>query len=564
MRVCCWMHWKRAMIDLNPNHLATVERILTKHVPECEVRTFGSRATWTAKDYSDLDLAVVGEGPLDRRTLGQLKEAFEESSLPMRVDVLDWYAISESFREVIERDYVVLREGMLEAAVRTEQHTTILGDVTNVVMGQSPPGNTVSSEHGLALLNGPTEFGAHHPTPAQYTTDARKFAQPGDLLFCVRGSTTGRMNWADQEYAIGRGVAAIRHRHEPALQPFVRGVIEVELPELLTQATGSTFPNVSARQLAEIPYPSLDKSEQRAIAHILGTLDDKIELNRRMNETLEEMVRVLFKSWFVDFEPVRAKMEGRWQRGESLPGLPADLYDLFPDRLVDSELGEIPEGWEVKTLGEVAELNPLEPMKRGTLAPYLDMAALPTSGSSPEKAVLREFKSGTRFRNGDTLLARITPCLENGKTAFVQSLATGKVGWGSTEFIVMRAIPPVPAEYTYLLARDDGFREHAIQSMTGTSGRQRVQVDVLAPYPLPIPPTETWNEFSVLVRPAFAQIEFNRKESLALSAQRDTLLPRLVSGEVAIEASQNLKASIESSLKYQDRGGASWLWRPGW
>ena len=92
--------------------------------------------------------------------------------------------------------------------------------------------------------------------------------------------------------------------------------------------------------------------EQRAIAHILGTLDDKIELNRRMNETLEEMARALFKSWFVDFDPVRAKMDDRWRRGQSLPGMPADLYDLFPDRLVDSELGEIPAGWEVRSLSE--------------------------------------------------------------------------------------------------------------------------------------------------------------------------------------------------------------------
>ena len=181
-------------------------------------------------------------------------------------------------------------------------------------------------------------------------------------------------------------------------------------------------------------------------------------------------------------------MDGRWRRGESLPGLPAEHYDLFPDRLVASELGEVPEGWGVKPLGEVVQLNPKEPMKRGTVAHYLDMASLPTSGSSPSSPILREFKSGARFRNGDTLLARITPCLENGKTAFVQSLTTGTAGWGSTEFIVMRAVPPVPPEYTYLLARDDGFREHAIQSMTGTSGRQRVQVDALAPYPLPSRP----------------------------------------------------------------------------
>ena len=104
----------------------------------------------------------------------------------------------------------------------------------------------------------------------------------------------------------------------------------------------------------EIPLPAL--SEQRAIAHVLGTLDDKIELNRRMDETLEAMARALFKSWFVDFEPVRAKMEGRWRRGESLPGLPAEHYDLFPERLVDSELGEVPAGWEVRALGEIVEV----------------------------------------------------------------------------------------------------------------------------------------------------------------------------------------------------------------
>ena len=231
---------------------------------------------------------------------------------------------------------------------------------------------------------------------------------------------------------------------------------------------------------------------------------------------------------------MRAKMERRWWRGESLPGLPAEHYDLFPDRLVDSEIGEIPEGWEVKALEDVVELNPSEPLRRGTMSSYLDMASLPTSGPSPDDWVPREFTSGTRFRNGDTLLARITPCLENGKTAFVQSLREGEVGWGSTEFIVMRSVHPAPPEYAYLLARDVYFREHAIQSMTGTSGRQRVQVDALAPYPLVNPPTETWSEFSALVSPLFAQIEFNHKESLALAAQRDTLLPRLVSGEVKV------------------------------
>ena len=286
-----------------------------------------------------------------------------------------------------------------------------------------------------------------------------------------------------------------------------------------------------------IPIPPLP--EQRAIAHILGTLDDKIELNRRMNETLEEMARALFKSWFVDFDPVRAKMDGRWRRGQALPGMPAELYDLFPDQLVDSELGEIPEGWEVRALGDVVELNPPEPMKRGTVAPYLAMVSLPTSGPNPDDWVPREFTSGTRFRNGDALLARITPCLENGKTAFVQSLPEHTVGWGSTEFIVMRAIYPTPPVYAYLLARDPAFREHSIQSMTGTSGRQRVQIDVLFSYLLPYPPVNIWAEFSTLASRMFAGMELNRKESLVLAMQRDALLPKLISGEVRVKQREN-------------------------
>ena len=338
-------------------YLDQLEALLSEHVPDVEVWAYGSRINGESHEGSDLDLVLRDPAlePLDGGFYDLLEE-IEKSNIPILIQVHDWARLPESFHREIERDYVVVQEGAKRTAEGVWSEVA-LGDVAEIVMGQSPPGDKVSEDTGLALLNGPTEFGVSHPTPVQFTIDARKYAQPGDILFCVRGSTTGRMNWADQEYAIGRGVAAIRHKKDSALQPFVRGVIELGLPELLAQATGSTFPNVSAHQLAEIPYPSLDEDEQRTIAHVLGTLDDKIELNRRMNETLEEMARALFKSWFVDFDPVRAKMEGRWRRGQWLPGLPAEHYDLFPDRLVDSELGEIPEGWEVKGLGEVVEFH---------------------------------------------------------------------------------------------------------------------------------------------------------------------------------------------------------------
>ena len=274
------------------------------------------------------------------------------------------------------QEYLIEQEADMDSAATVQQPKT-LGDVADIVIGQSPPGSTVSPDHGVPLLNGPTEFGSHHPTPAQYTTDVRELAQPGDLLFCVRGSTTGRMNWAEQEYAICRGVAAIRHRHDAALQPFVRGVIEVELPELLTQATGSTFPNVSSAQIADIPYPSFSETEQRVIAHIIGTLDHKIELNRGTNHTLEELARALLKSWLVDFDPVHTKaaLEQHDVRYHSAPtteptsngsapvaewtverpcayldGMHLQTAHLFPDRLVPSAFGGGAVGLEDKAV----------------------------------------------------------------------------------------------------------------------------------------------------------------------------------------------------------------------
>ncbi len=533
-------------IDLNPNHLAIVLGILAEHVPECEVRAFGSRASWTSRDYSDLDLAVVGEGKLHWRALARLKEAFEESRLPMQVDVLDWHGISESFREMIEGEYVVVKERVGSSAVRANWKTKTLGEVADIIMGQSPPGDTVSSDHGVALLNGPTEFGAHHPTPVQFTTDARKRAHPGDLLFCVRGSTTGRMNWADQEYAIGRGVAAIRHRDEAALQPFVRGVIEGELPELLTQATGSTFPNVSAHQLAEIPYPNLGRSEQRAIAHVLGSLDDKIELNRRMNETLEEMARALFKSWFVDFDPVRAKTEGRWRRGESLPGLPADLYDLFPDRLVPSELGEIPEGWEVKPLGECIDVE------RGL--------SYKGSGLSPSGVPMHNLNSiyegggykndGIKYYNGDHQPRHLTKPddvivanteqghdrLLIGFAAIVPNRFGSHVLFSHHLYSVRpKSRLTLSPDFLCLLFNTSAMHYTVSGYATGTTVNM-LPIDALRIPSIVVPPVQLMTTFTSTAERARIRQEQFIAECQLLAAKRDALLPKLVKGEMRMWA----------------------------
>ncbi len=516
------------MIDLNPHHLETVRRILAEHVPVCEIRAFGSRATWTAKDYSDLDLAVVGEGPLERRRLARLKEAFEESELPMRVDVLDWHTISARFRAVIERDYVVLQQGTdKQSAAASGWEATTLGEVADIVMGQSPSGDTVSPHHGFALLNGPTEFGAHHPIPVQYTTDARKFAQPGDLLFCVRGSTTGRMNWADQEYAIGRGVAAIRHRNEPELQPFVRGIIEVELPELLVQATGSTFPNVSARQLAEIPYPGLSKNAQRTAAYVLGTLDDKIELNRRMNETLEAMARALFQDWFVDFGPTRAKLAGH------PPYLPPELWALFPERLVESELGEIPSGWEVRPFSDIVtqlrdQENPLA--SPNAMFNHFSIPAF-DDGQTPKQeqgASIKSIKS--RVPPGVVLLSKLNPNIER---VWLVDVEADERAVCSTEFLVLRPRPPFTRSYVYCLARSPLFRQQIEALVTGTSkSHQRARADAVLSLEVVFPPVPTLRAFEMATSELLNRTLACRRQNSTLAALRDTLLPRLVSGEM--------------------------------
>ena len=192
-------------IDIRPDHLRVVRGILRECLPAgFQVWVFGSRAQWTTTDASDLDLAVAGPSRLDYKAMVRLEVAFEESDLPYTVDVVDLNAVSPEFKKIVEEQRVPFPSTGRQVKVGGEWDEVTLGKVADIVMGQSPSGDTVSTEWGIALLNGPTEFGAHHPTPVQFTTDARKRAQPGDILFCVRGSTTGRMNWADQEYAIGR------------------------------------------------------------------------------------------------------------------------------------------------------------------------------------------------------------------------------------------------------------------------------------------------------------------------------------------------------------------------
>ncbi|MBZ9795738.1 restriction endonuclease subunit S [Mesorhizobium sp. ES1-4] len=312
--------------------------------------------------------------------------------------------------------------------------------------------------------------------------------------------------------------------------------------------TGTAVPHISGGQIKAYQFRLPSIPEQEQIAEILGSLDDKIDLNRRMNEALEAMAQAIFRDWFVDFGPTRRKMDGATDPVEIVGGLVTDperaqqLSDMFPAVTTDNA---VPEGWKAVAISNLIEFNPSEPLKRGTIAPYSDMSSLPTRGSLAEPPIEREFGSGMRFRNGDALLARITPCLENGKAAFVDFLASPSVvGWGSTEFIVLRAKPPVPPPYAYLLVRHDEFRDRAIRSMTGTSGRQRAQPDSLASFMCADPSKEVLEAFGKIITPWFSMISANGGQNRTLAAARDLLLPKLMSGEIRLnEAERQLEAA---------------------
>ena len=165
-----------------------------------------------------------------------------------------------------------------------------LGDVAEIVMGQSPPGGKCNRvEDGVPLLNGPTEFGPYYPTPVQWTTDPKKGAGVGDILFCVRGATAGRMNWSDRDYAIGRGIASLKHKGGPAYQRFLRAVIDFRLAELLTVVTGSTFPNLSYDQITQLRVPRVPSSEQQAIADTLDGIDGVLVQRRLERDALRSL-----------------------------------------------------------------------------------------------------------------------------------------------------------------------------------------------------------------------------------------------------------------------------------
>jgi type I restriction enzyme, S subunit len=279
---------------------------------------------------------------------------------------------------------------------------------------------------------------------------------------------------------------------------------------LLAGETGATAGHVNMRDIRRLNLGILPElSTQKKAGQILATYDDLMENNRQRITLLEQAARMLYREWFVHFR--------------------------FPGHEHIEVIDGIPEGWEGLSASAAFEINPSTPRNGDGDILYVPMAALRERGMTvdPRLLELRANSTNVRFRNGDTLFARITPCLENGKTGFVNFLQDNEVACGSTEFIVLRGRRVSPY-FVYLTARQDSFRENAIKSMIGSSGRQRVQDSCFDRYRVAIPPPIIASVFDEMVAMIFEQIGKLDQTNQKLSQARDLLLPRLMNGEVAV------------------------------
>ena len=263
-----------------------------------------------------------------------------------------------------------------------------------------------------------------------------------------------------------------------------------------SEGTGTTVSNLRIPHLEQIQIPYLPIGQQMKISSVLRSLEEKIENNRKLNDNLQQQA-----------------------------------FSVFDNLIANAENNDY-------TVSDYAFLNPKRTLAKNQVARSIDMSQLSTSGAFPSGWEMKPFNGGMRFTNGDTLLARITPCLENGKTAFIDFLDDGEVAFGSTEYIVLAPKNDTPPEMLYCLARYPAFVDYAVKNMNGSSGRQRVSAETVGQYRLPLFDKHSLVLFKEVVSPMFLKMRYNSLENMRLAELRDALLPKLMSGEIDVSAVQ--------------------------
>ena len=534
-------------LHLSPRHREKLEALLREHLPGIEAWAYGSRVNGDSHDGSDLDLALrapdlqeIPAGPL-----ADFREALHDSTLPFLVEARDWARLPERFHREIEREYVVLVEdawgqtsfsdlidikhgfAFKGAFIREEECGDIMLTPGNFAIGGGFKDNKFKYYDGSI----PEEFILSSGDLLVTMTDLSKQADTLGYPAIIPKCPEGRRYLHNQRL----GKVVIRDKSSLNARYLYYVMCSAEYRhEVLASATGTTVKHTSPERIKRFCFFLPPLPEQRAIAHILGALDDKIELNRRMNETLEGMAQALFKDWFVDFGPVRAKMEGRWRPGQSLPGLPAHLYDLFPDRLVDSELGEAPEGWEWSKIGTKVEtkLGGTPSRKQPTFwdgnVPWIN------SGKANEFRVI----SPSEYITTEGFARSATKLLPKRTTLIAITGATlGQVSLTEIETCANQSIigvignEEISNEFLYFWIIE--YINHLLALQTGAA-QQHINKGNVDNLILLLPGSEMMESWVNIARPIFNKIAMGCFENENLTQTRNILLPKLVSGEIRI------------------------------
>jgi type I restriction enzyme, S subunit len=386
---------------------------------------------------------------------------------------------------------------------------------------------------GIPLITAKVVKGGRIETPGEFiasddyeTWMRRGIPKAGDVVVTTEAPLGEVAQLGTKRVALAQRLIALRGKSGLLDNGFLKFLMQSEdvQEQLRARASGTTVLGIKQSELRKVLLSLPPLPEQRAIAHILGTLDDKIELNRRMNETLEAMARALFKSWFVDFDPVRAKAEGRD------PGLPQHLADLFPDSFEDSELGEIPRGWEVLGLDKIANfLNGLAMQKYP-----------PDDGCSLPVIKIAQLRAG-HTTGADRASVNLPPdyIIQDGDILFSWSGSLECILWAGGQGALNQHLFEVTSEHfprwlCYLGVHQHlGDFRHIAAGKATTMGH--IQRKHLSDAKLAVPSSETLDLMDNSFRPLIENIWRRAVQSCTLASLRDTLLPKLISGELRIK-----------------------------
>ena len=520
---------------------------------------FGSRATGTNTLSSDVDIALIG----DRLTLtdqARLAAALDEIPMAQEIDLVVYDSIRDhALREQIRRDGVewyadpndrsdrmtlasATGAGDLSDPLPSDWERSTLGEVCERSGGNIQTGPFGSQLHasdyrpeGIPSImpqnlgdNRVIEDGISRIGELDASRLRRYLVRAGDIVYSRRGDIEKRALIGPREdgWLCGTGCLRVRlgeNGVDPSYASYYLGHPAVR-EWIVRHAHGATMPNLNMAILSACPFVVPPPSEQRSIAHVLGTLDDKIELNRGMNATLEAMARALFKSWFVDFDPVRAKMNGRDT------GLPMEIADLFPDRLTDSGMGEIPNGWTVGALGDIAAAprRGIHPARVSSDTPFIGLEHMPRRSVALKDWGTSAGVSSHKFAfdNRDILFGKLRPYFHKVGIAPVDGVC-------STDIVVLKARMPMWSAFVLACVSSSRFVSHASQTSTGTK-MPRTNWDTMSRYELCRPTDAIAAAFHHVVSPMLDRIVLNVHESRTLDRLRDALLSKLVSGELRV------------------------------